>query len=122
LVTRRKLTKDQRMEILEEAGFCCWYCHQPIAYDEMELDHALALGLGGEDNPLNLVPACVPCHRGAGTGKTADDRKRMAKADRQRRKHEEGRGRKRKGKPIKSAGFPKGLRKKLNGEVVRRDD
>jgi 5-methylcytosine-specific restriction endonuclease McrA len=115
---RRKLTPAQRAEILEEAGHCCWYCHQPLAYEEMELDHALALGLGGEDNPLNLVPACVPCHRGAGTGKTADDRKRMAKADRCRQYMETGKGRARKGKPIKSRGFDTRFRRRMDGSVV----
>jgi hypothetical protein len=44
----------------------------------------------------------------------------IRKADRMRRKHEEGRGRKRKGKPIKSAGF-RGWRN-FKGEVVKRNE
>jgi 5-methylcytosine-specific restriction endonuclease McrA len=119
-MARRKLTPAQKAEIVEQQGGVCFACSEPLdddpALGPTEYDHVIALALGGADEPDNICAMHQRCHRGH-DGKTSQDIRMIRKADRQRRKHEEGRGRKRKGKPIKSAGFPKGLRKKLNGKV-----
>jgi 5-methylcytosine-specific restriction endonuclease McrA len=122
---RRKLTPSQKAEIREGQGELCFACSEPLdddpALGPTEYDHVVALALGGADEPENICAMHQQCHRGH-DGKTSRDMRMIRKADRQRRKHEEGRGRKRKGKPIQSRGFDGRWRKKLNGEVVRRDD
>lgn len=51
--------------------------------DAWEVEHIKALGLNGENRESNLAPALVDAHK----DKTADDRARMAKADRIARKN-----------------------------------
>jgi 5-methylcytosine-specific restriction endonuclease McrA len=118
---RRKLTPAQKAEIVEGQGGLCFACAEPLddGPDPTEYDHVLARGLGGGEELDNLCAMHRSCHRGA-DGKTSRDKAMMAKADRCRRYMETGKGRKRKGKPIKSAGF-RGWRN-FKGEVVRRDD
>ena len=68
--------------VLARAGRKCQQCG---AEDEaLEVDHILPLALGGEDKLDNLQALCPACHK----RKTADDIRRMRKADRIRRKHE----------------------------------
>lgn len=51
--------------------------------DPWQVEHVTALGLGGENREANLAPALKAPHK----AKTADDVRRMRKADRVRRKH-----------------------------------
>jgi 5-methylcytosine-specific restriction protein A len=51
--------------------------------DKWELEHKLALGLGGENRETNLAPVLADKHK----AKTAEDIGRMRKADRVRLKH-----------------------------------
>lgn len=92
--------------------------------EHFEMDHVVALGLGGANSPDNWAALCPPCHR----SKTRADLQRMAKADRQRRFMETGRGRARTrwrpfdNSPGDASGgcFDRSLRRHLNGVVSRR--
>jgi 5-methylcytosine-specific restriction endonuclease McrA len=116
---RRYLRPSEKQELWEQQGCQCANpaCCAPLTLGEVQWDHVRPLWAGGT-NEENWQGLCADCHR----EKTRREATERAKADRQRRKHEEGRGRKRKGKPIQSRGFDGRWRKKLNGEVVRRDD
>lgn len=73
-----------------------------------EVEHKLALCLGGENRETNLAPALKAPHR----AKSADDVARKSKADRVRIKHL--------GLKPKGRGFA-GWRK-FNGEIVRKEE
>jgi len=118
MANRRKFTPAQKAEIRECQGGMCFICHEPLE-GPIDYDHVTPLALGGADDVDNICAVHrAPCHR----QKTKDDVRRVRKADRQRRYMETGKTRAPRGKPLKSRGFPKGLRKKLNGEGVRRED
>jgi len=80
----------------------------------LEIDHIIPLELGGSDDEDNLQALCYAHHK----AKTKEDIKRIAKARRLRNK-----------KPpdpnrlgqIRSRGFDKSVKRKFNGQVVRRN-
>ena len=79
---RRRWTKKQRAEIFMDHGGRCYLCNEKIGVDEIyDLDHEIALDLGGKDEAENLRPAHQDCHR----GKTKADIKLIAKGRRIRR-------------------------------------
>lgn len=41
----------------------CYWCERPLKWTEATVDHIVALGLGGQDVPDNLVLACWPCNQ-----------------------------------------------------------
>jgi 5-methylcytosine-specific restriction protein A len=108
---RRRYSAKQRAAIFAEHGGECHICGGKIGVGEAwDLDHVIPLALGGDDEPANLRPAHVKCHRGAG-GKTAEDVATIAKAKRREAKHA--------GAVVKRPWHPR-LRKKLDGTVVPR--
>jgi len=114
MIPRRRLSPKARASILSAHGNVCSACG---ASGPLELDHILPLALGGEGGPGNLIPLCAPCHRGAGA-KTAKDVGMIAKAKRQARFHQTGRGKARKGRPLKGKGFTQW--RSMSGEIRRR--
>ena len=52
-------------ELLEEQGWMCVYCHEPLD-DFWEIDHILPISRGGGDQTDNLAIACRPCNRSKG--------------------------------------------------------
>ncbi len=83
---RIKLTPAERRAILYGQDCACGLCHgqvHPFGY--FEVDHAVALGLGGEDGGDNLVAVHQTCHK----AKTKTDVKAIAKADRAGKSHAE---------------------------------
>ena len=50
----------------------CWYCGQPIRFNEATIDHQLPRCKGGTDLPDNLVAACKRCNSKKGT-RTLDE-------------------------------------------------
>lgn len=79
-MTRRRLSVQQREEIIHDQDGLCALCGKFMSGSvPVEFDHALALGLGGDDDVENIVAVHKPCHR----KKTTEDVGRMAKADRQ---------------------------------------
>ena len=105
------LVKDRT---LRAAGDCCVRCHRKVGGKlRPEFDHATPLILGGQNRESNLQLLCNECH-GA---KTKLDVKLKAKVARTRLKTL---GITRKtGRPMPGS-KASGLKRKMNGEVVRR--
>jgi 5-methylcytosine-specific restriction endonuclease McrA len=73
----RAMTPKRRERILAKHNGCCAYpeCTETVG---LEIDHVIALALGGKDDDANLEPLC-PAHHLA---KTRLDVKLIAKAKR----------------------------------------
>ena len=111
-MTTRKHPKSAtaRTAFLKEHNATCHICNGAIQPgDKWDVDHVIALELGGADEPANWRPAHMKCHRGP-QGKTARDLEAIAKAKRREAAHI---GAKPKGN-LKSAGFPKADRPERN--------
>lgn len=73
-----------RLRVFEAHGGRCYLSGRKInPGDKWELEHKLALCLGGENRESNLAPALADAHK----AKTAADVGMKAKADRIRMKH-----------------------------------
>lgn len=79
----RRMTPARRQRILEAHGHCCAYPGCEITVG-LEIDHVIALELGGKDADDNLEPLCGPHHK----AKTARDINLIARAKRRKAKHE----------------------------------
>lgn len=115
-MTRRTWTPRRKLAVFETHGGKCHICGQKIdgAREPWELEHLIPVAMGGEDDETNVAPAHVACH----SAKTKKDRKQIAKANRVRAKHN---GAKQTKHPLpgsKSSGW----KRKISGEVVRRDE
>lgn len=106
---RRSLSAKERLRLFTLHGGICHLCAGRIdgSREAWEVEHVLALALGGADDDANRKPAHVKCHR----PKTADDIGKIAKADRIKAKHTGARKR----------GWGGKWKRKLNGETVLRD-
>ena len=86
MTARLRLTPAERRAILYAQDCQCSLCGNLIhPFGYFEIDHARALGLGGEDGGDNLVAVHQTCHR----EKTRTDRKMIAKADSAGKSHAE---------------------------------
>lgn len=102
-MSRRALSTKARVALFQRHGGVCHICGGRIqAGEAWEVEHVVALALGGEDGGDNLAPAHVKCHR----VKTAQDAKANAKAKRREAIHI---GAKAPAQPFASRGFPKAL-------------
>jgi len=65
-MSRKPISKRTRFEIFKRDGFTCQYCgaHPPSVV--LEVDHIAPVAGGGDNDPDNLVTACLPCNRGKG--------------------------------------------------------
>lgn len=79
---RIEFSRKVRRQIIERAGGKCEKCGAVLKPGAGEIDHILAAELGGEATPANGRLLCKVCHK----AKTADDVRRIRKADRQRDK------------------------------------
>lgn len=102
-----------RLRIFERHGGVCHLSGRKIRPGEKwEVEHVLAISLGGENRESNMAPALVGPHK----AKTASDRKQKAHNDRIRKRHLGIR------KPSKMAGSRDSKwKRKMNGQVVLRD-
>jgi 5-methylcytosine-specific restriction endonuclease McrA len=78
----RRMTPARRARIIARDG-CCRYPGCEVA-EGLEVDHIVALELGGRDRDDNLQALCVPHHK----AKTKIDAGLIAKARRRKAKHE----------------------------------
>lgn len=84
---RRKPTEIEKAQIFRDANGQCHICSRKIAPGEpWDVEDLVPKAIGGKSEMENWRPAHIHCHRGAG-GKTSDDRKVIARADRQAVKH-----------------------------------
>lgn len=61
------VSRRLRFEVLKRDDYTCRYCGaNPKNTPDiaMEIDHVVAVALGGGDDPTNLVTACQPCNAG----------------------------------------------------------
>jgi 5-methylcytosine-specific restriction endonuclease McrA len=95
------------------SGGNCEICGVKLQAAKFRYDHKLPCALGGDNSLDNLVVQCLACD----TPKTADDVRRIRKADRQKRIHIGARAPSR--NPIMGS-KASGWKRKMNGELVRR--
>lgn len=87
MAKRRKLTKKQRLDVFQAHSGRCHLCGEEINLAKggrFEVEHVVAFGLGGADDPSNWRPVHPACH----VEKTRADVTRIAKAKRVKAKHE----------------------------------
>lgn len=113
---RHSFTRSQRIDVLHAASGICHWCGLTInsARESFEVEHVIPLALGGSNETANLRPIHQGCHR----EKTRGDVKKIAKAKRVKAKHN---GTFRPPRHIVPGSKAHTFKKKLNGEVVRRD-
>lgn len=110
--TKRKgFTPAQRKAVYETARGSCQKCGEWLG-DVWHIDHRIPLAQGGAHAPSNWDALCVSCHR----QKTKADVGQIAKTKRIIKRETEGK----KPSRLKSRGFSKTLRKKMDGTVERR--
>lgn len=111
---RRRWTDLQRLGIFTANGGICHLCGGKInaVKEPWELEHVIALAMGGDDDEANLRPAHVRCHK----GKTRQDAGNLSKA-RSREVRHMGAHKARNPLPGSKAS---GWKKKMSGEVERR--
>lgn len=80
---RIEFSRKVRRQIIERAQGKCEKCGAALKPGEGDADHILPAELGGQATLANGMWLCKPCHK----AKTADDVRRIRKADRQRDKH-----------------------------------
>lgn len=113
---RKRLTAAQRVRIFDAAGGVCHLCGLKIdgTRERWDVEHRTPLHMGGADDPSNMSPAHVGCHR----DKTAAEATTRARCDRVRARHL---GVRRQGsRPIPgSRSTP--FKRRIDGSIVRRD-
>lgn len=67
VVDRARPVSRRRRDIFAKCGGKCHYCSRPLTLDgAWHVEHQVARALGGTDDPMNLVAACVPCNLSKG--------------------------------------------------------
>ena len=108
MTSRRRFTTLQRVALFEAHGGICHICKMKIAVgDSWDIEHVIPWELTRDDSADNLRPAHKTCHK----DKTRDDVRGIRKADRIKAKHKGG----------KVTGWNTKWKKKLNGQVERRE-
>ena len=59
---RREASGMKRLRIYMRDKFRCQYCGEKKGVNELTLDHILPRSRGGDNSPVNVVTACVPCN------------------------------------------------------------
>lgn len=114
-MTRRHISARERMDIWTRCGGVCHICGAKIdgTHEAWDVEHIIALAMGGDDHGDNLAPAHRSCHR----RKTAEDVRAVAKAARMQQRAA---GIKRQSRTPLPGGRASGLKRKITGEVVER--
>lgn len=113
---RRSLTQLQRVRIFDAASGICHLCKCRIfagSGERWEVEHIKPLWLGGDDAEHNMAPAHERCH----IAKTSEEAPVRAKSNRVRAKYLGAR----RTKYRWPAGKDSAWKRKMSGEVIRRD-
>ena len=62
MLKRKRLNKEQRLLVYNKTGGRCAYCGTEIAFEQMQIDHAVSLHNHGVDEISNMLPACKQCN------------------------------------------------------------
>lgn len=76
---RKKLSKDDRLEIYKKTDGHCAYCGIEIEVKDMQIDHVFPLSRGGLDEKENMFPACRSCNHYKSTMDLEDFREEIGK-------------------------------------------
>lgn len=71
---RQEAAATKRMRIYMRDKFRCQYCGEKKAAVDLTLDHILPRSRGGDNSPVNVVTACVPCNNRKGNRTPAEAR------------------------------------------------
>jgi len=118
---RKAMTPARKARIHAMRDGKCWLCSKavPVSGPSVVYDHRMALFNGGTDDNSNLWPICAdPCNK----LKTAADLNKAAKIRRQQKLHDEREPTRIPARKFESRPFPTNLKRKMNGQVVRRED
>jgi len=55
-----------RRKVYERDGGLCYMCRQPVAFEDMHLEHKIPLSKGGEHSYTNVALSCEGCNLGKG--------------------------------------------------------
>lgn len=55
-----------RAKLLQQQNFQCAYCLCPLKNRTMNVEHVLALSIGGDNTKDNMVASCQPCNKAKG--------------------------------------------------------
>lgn len=110
---RREFPAKVKVAAFQRANGNCEICGARLSVGKFRYDHKLPDALGGEPTLENCVVQCLGCDK----PKTADDVRRIRKADRQRRNHIGAKAKTARPLPGSRAS---GWKQKLSGEWVRR--
>lgn len=108
---RKSFTPKQRQEVLRKFLGQCALCSRSLA-GTWHIDHVIPIALTGKHEMSNWQALCVKCH----SEKTKDDIGNIAKTNRLIKADFEPH----KPSRIKSRGFDKSLRKRMDGTVERK--
>lgn len=112
---RRGFSPKVRKAVFDAYDGLCARCDEPLR-PGFHIDHILERDLGGTMDLKNLVPLHPECHR----PKTSERAPVLAKVHRL-EKQTFGEPKEPKGRKFQPRPFPTVLRKKMNGQVVRRE-
>ena len=59
---RQEASGMKRLRIYMRDKFRCQYCGEKKPVGDLTLDHILPRSRGGDNSPVNIVTACVPCN------------------------------------------------------------
>jgi 5-methylcytosine-specific restriction endonuclease McrA len=71
---RQEASGMKRLRIYMRDKFRCQYCGEKKAAGQLTLDHILPRSRGGDNSPVNIVTACVPCNQRKGDRTPAEAR------------------------------------------------
>ena len=71
---RREAAGMKRLRIYMRDKFRCQYCGEKKAVGDLTLDHIMPRSRGGDNSPVNIVTACVPCNNRKGDRTPAEAR------------------------------------------------
>jgi 5-methylcytosine-specific restriction endonuclease McrA len=64
ILTRKKISKKTRFQVLNRDGFTCQYCGRRPPVVKLHVDHVVPVSKGGKNHISNLVTSCQDCNLG----------------------------------------------------------
>ena len=113
---RRKLRAWEVAQLMQDQRGFCAACRSKLYVGEFDADHVIPLSCGGTNALTNFQLLCKGCHNAKSRG---EDIPAAAKIKRQAGITGQAARREKNGPQIKSRGFDKTIRKRMDGTVER---